>query len=825
MNAKEVVIGRNNPGKVEIKFFDRLEGEKPMSKRLYWLCISMVFLLGLTGIPNSVLVYSAPGEIKVLYRCGEINQTTNAIRCNIQVLNNSTSSINLPDVKIRYWYTKDGTQAQVFTCDWAQIGAAKITGKFVSMANPASNADGCLEIGFSADAGTLAAGAGTGEIQIRINKSDWSNYNQANDYSCNTTMGSYTENPKITGYIRDILSYGSEPGNSVPTPSVTVVPTGIITPSPTIRITPTPIKTPTPVILPTATPSSTPAGRITLYSDGFESGNLTGGGWTNSGCTVTSAYKYAGTYAALFNSSDSLHKTINTNNYGNIQVQYARLTRNCETDDFFIAEWYNGSIWTTLESLPGNSAWAVKTWDLPVGAANNASFQIRFRTSHNGASDYAYLDEVRVTGINMTATPTISPDITPTPNPSASPTPVVTPTPTSGVYRPFPQHTVYSAGTIKPNHVTQSQMDNAVQNFYLLWKTRYLTRHPKIADQYYIFYNGQGYAEPANAVSCSEGHGYGMLITVLMAGFDADAKVYFDGLFRFYKAHPSSINPRLMAWQQIRDSSGNVVDTPGSVDSATDGDMDIAYALLLAGLQWGNNGAINYTNEAKSIIDAILNSEVNKTEWILKLGDWASDSDSKYGKATRPSDFMLSHLKAFQKATGNANWTNVLNQTQSIINAIYSNYSSNTGLMPDFVIKQNNVYQPAPAGFLEDNNDGNYYYNSCRTPWRFTIDYLLTGDSSIKNQLMKLNAWIQTKTGGNPGAITAGYRLDGSNIESYNDMCFTAPFAVSAMIDATNQEWLNRLWDQITVTDEPSYYGDSIKMLGLITVSGNWWAP
>lgn len=76
-----------------------------------------------------------------------------------------------------------------------------------------------------------------------------------------------------------------------------------------------------------------------------------------------------------------------------------------------------------------------------------------------------------------------------------------------------------------------------------------------------------------------------MLITAYMAGHDADAQTYFDGLYRFYKAHPSSIDPALMAWQQAKDSSGNIVDTSGS-DAATDGDMDIAYALLLADKQW-----------------------------------------------------------------------------------------------------------------------------------------------------------------------------------------------------------------------------------------------
>lgn len=41
---------------------------------------------------------------------------------------------------------------------------------------------------------------------------------------------------------------------------------------------------------------------------------------------------------------------------------------------------------------------ARQTWNLPAGAGNNANFQLRFRTSHNGSTDYAYLDEVQIIG-------------------------------------------------------------------------------------------------------------------------------------------------------------------------------------------------------------------------------------------------------------------------------------------------------------------------------------------------------------------------------------------------------------------------------------------
>ena len=42
--------------------------------------------------------------------------------------------------------------------------------------------------------------------------------------------------------------------------------------------------------------------------------------------------------------------------------------------------------------------------------------------------------------------------------------------------RPFPQHRVYAAGTIRPNHRTRAQQDDDVRAAYDRWKRRYLAR-------------------------------------------------------------------------------------------------------------------------------------------------------------------------------------------------------------------------------------------------------------------------------------------------------------------------------------------------------------
>ncbi|MCV4230919.1 glycosyl hydrolase family 8 [Virgibacillus sp. LDC1] len=409
----------------------------------------------------------------------------------------------------------------------------------------------------------------------------------------------------------------------------------------------------------------------------------------------------------------------------------------------------------------------------------------------------------------------------------------------TGPYKPFPQHTAYTAGSIKPNHLQQAQLDATVARLYDEWKQKYLKKKPYLQssepDQYYVWYaDGDWFQEEYDEelkvkyqpMTVSEAHGYGMLITAHMAGHDPKAKAYFDGLYRYFRAHPSKINPDLMAWKQ--GDTGQAVVNVGGVDSATDGDMDIAYALLLADRQWGSDGEINYLAEAKKVIDAIMKSDVNHAEWTLKLADWVSDNDAKYGSATRPSDFMLQHVKDFKNASGDANWDRVIDKTYSISEEVYKKYSPNAGLLPDFVEKKNGSYAPADPEFLESETDGDFSYNSSRIPWRIGTDALMTGETRAKEQLNKMTSWIRQATGDDPSKIYGGYKLDGSKaLVDYTDTSFSAPMMVSAMINPANQAWLNRLWDHNASisTNDDVYFGNTLRLLSMIVVSGNWWSP
>jgi len=71
--------------------------------------------------------------------------------------------------------------------------------------------------------------------------------------------------------------------------------------------------------------------------------------------------------------------------------------------------------------------------------------------------------------------------------------------------------------------------------------------------------------------------------------------------------------------------------------------------------------------------------------------------------------------------------------------------------------------------------------------------------------------------------------LEGNDIHGryFEALSFITPFAISAMVDESNQPWLNKVWDytmQFKLKDF-DYYDNTIKMLNLIIISGNYWAP
>jgi endo-1,4-beta-D-glucanase Y len=383
--------------------------------------------------------------------------------------------------------------------------------------------------------------------------------------------------------------------------------------------------------------------------------------------------------------------------------------------------------------------------------------------------------------------------------------------------KPFPQHVQYYAGVIRPTHISQEKMDDSVRVFYTRWKKRYIHKGCR-EGEYYVWFE-----RPKRNIQCvSEGQGYGMIIVTLMAGFDSTAKKTFDGLWAYYKSHPSKRNPHLMAWAQTKKCK----DLGRS--SATDGDLDIAYSLLLANAQWGSEGPIKYLEEGRELIKAIMEQEINSQTYSVLLSN-AVENDSKDYFDMRSSDFMPAHFRAFKLATGEGKWDKVMDNNYRLFSYLQKQYSDRAGLFPDFINHINKKPEPSKPRYLESKHDGSYNYNACRIPWRIATDFILNGDKRAFAIVEKINNWIRASSKNNPYNISAGYTLDGNSIRrrNYEAMSFIAPFAVSAMVNAKHQQWLNKIWDYMLSfrISQFDYYDNSIKMFDLIIISGNYWVP
>lgn len=148
------------------------------------------------------------GVLTLDYQNLSQSTSANQIQPAFKLTNAGSNPILLKDVTIRYWYTVDSSQEQEFVCDFVTIGCQNIQGKILRMGSARPGANTFLEISFTG--GTLSTNTSV-EIKVRVHKSDWSNYNQSNDYSFESGTSNYHLAQRIGLYYKGTLISGSEP--------------------------------------------------------------------------------------------------------------------------------------------------------------------------------------------------------------------------------------------------------------------------------------------------------------------------------------------------------------------------------------------------------------------------------------------------------------------------------------------------------------------------------------------------------------------------------------------------------------------------------------
>jgi endo-1,4-beta-D-glucanase Y len=286
--------------------------------------------------------------------------------------------------------------------------------------------------------------------------------------------------------------------------------------------------------------------------------------------------------------------------------------------------------------------------------------------------------------------------------------------------------------------------------------------------------------------------GYGMLIAV-NAGqrdlFDA-FWTFVDSLIPVPAAGGAVAGNNLLPWSINSDCS--VAD----YNNATDGDLDVAMALIQAEQRWPGN---SYLDHAIPIIKDILNKNTALTNGKRVLLTGAKQKVSDGG---RPSYFAPAYYRvfidifsraAYADAAQVTGWTELLNSTYSLLTAAQEGTSGK--LWPDWWPLDGSTSTGQVFG-----------WDACRAPWRIATDYAWFASADASKALLAARAVEPNPYLASP--------IKPQNSAQVGALAFTAMPAGSAAFQTACDQWM-----QGPLSDN-MYFQDSLKIIYMQLAGG-----
>lgn len=324
-------------------------------------------------------------------------------------------------------------------------------------------------------------------------------------------------------------------------------------------------------------------------------------------------------------------------------------------------------------------------------------------------------------------------------------------------------------------------------------------------------------------VTTSEGQSYTMLRSVWL-----DDKETFDAAWQWTKDNLQRDEDLLTSWLfgERPDGTYGVLVDQGGYNSATDADVDIALALLFASARWNQD---SYFGDAIGIIRDIWDKEVMVIAGRpYLLANNVEKTERKSYAITNPSYFAPYAYKIFAKIDPARDWLGLASTSYEV--ALESMRSpldkgGSAGLPPDWL----GLDKRTGEIVLIDPEMGlttNYSYDALRTPWRFAVDYIWTGDPRAKEVLDEMG--YLSREWRRDGALATAYSHDGVQLSSVESLAMyggaIGHFMVSdpenaaelyhgkleAAYDSTETKWRNL----------QSYYDDNWAWFGMALYAG-----
>ncbi len=293
-----------------------------------------------------------------------------------------------------------------------------------------------------------------------------------------------------------------------------------------------------------------------------------------------------------------------------------------------------------------------------------------------------------------------------------------------------------------------------------------------------------------NGVTKVESMGWAMIIAAYMGD-----KTTFDGLYKFYKSKVQGHG--MMAWKV---TCGGINDG----GSASDGDLDVAFAMVVASWQWGDS----YKDEAVNVINTVKKLIVNCGGTSVIAGGMAGMGVYGGCNETDISYHTPAFFRCFAEVTKDNAWSKLADDTYTLLN---NGANPTTGLIPD--------WQSLNGGQASGGRNHSYGFDACRAPWRIALDYLWNGNEKAKAWCTKISSWAY---GVGPANIKDGYSLDGRATGRYHNMSYVGGFAVAAMCNS--QEVADAFGTEVARMRFDNYwYHGFLGNCYMMTMIGNMW--
>lgn len=257
-------------------------------------------------------------------------------------------------------------------------------------------------------------------------------------------------------------------------------------------------------------------------------------------------------------------------------------------------------------------------------------------------------------------------------------------------------------------------------------------------------------------ITTSEGQSYTMLRAVWMGD-----KETFDISWQWTKDNLQHEEDHLFAWLFGRRTDGTygvLTDENGNT-AASDGDTDIAVALLFAYSRWQDP---SYLGDAREIIEDIWEYE------IVEIAGAPYHASNNIEKALgnewiliNPSYLHPAAYRIFAEVDPTHPWEEVVDSSYALLNktvAAALDTGKSAGLPPDWVqVNRETGALRAPESSTLTTNFG---YDAMRTPWRIALDHEWHGEPRARSLLQKMQ--FLSSEWNTEGRLGSTYGHDGS---------------------------------------------------------------